>query len=113
MIFDEAHQLPDIASQYFGQYSPVDNCSTWQKTSPSPIAPIKRHPAVTKVRRPPCPERAGFRLQLGEPGYRGNLRELLAIRKFSGHFYCSMTPWNFVMTGETVAGAFRLAGCGI
>ncbi len=39
MIFDEAHQLPDIASQYFGQSLPVDNCSTWQKTSPSPTAP--------------------------------------------------------------------------
>lgn len=39
MIFDEAHQLPDIASQYFGQSLPVDNCSTSQKTSPSPTAP--------------------------------------------------------------------------
>lgn len=31
MIFDEAHQLPDIASQYFGQSPPVDNCSTSAK----------------------------------------------------------------------------------
>lgn len=39
-----------------------------------------------------------FRLQLGEHGYRGNLRELLANPQIQRAFYCSMTLWNFVMT---------------
>lgn len=51
MIFDEAHQLPDIASQYFWSV-------TLQSTTARPGKRhhhrlphrIKRHPAVTKVR---------------------------------------------------------------
>ncbi len=51
MIFDEAHQLPDIASQYFGQ-----SLSSRQLLDPAKRHHhrlphrIKRHPAVTKVR---------------------------------------------------------------
>ena len=38
----------------------------------------QRHPAAAEVRRPTGPERAGFSPAAREPGYRGNLRELLA-----------------------------------
>ncbi|MGU0015851.1 hypothetical protein ACVXG9_08625 [Escherichia coli] len=31
MIFDEAHQLPDIASQYFGQSLSSRQLPTWQR----------------------------------------------------------------------------------
>ncbi len=72
MIFDEAHQLPDIATSILVSHSPVDNCSTWQKTSHRLPHRIKRHPAVTKVRGPSAQSAQDFRLQLGEPGYRGN-----------------------------------------
>lgn len=36
MIFDEAHQLPDIASQYFGQSLSSRQLLDLAKTSPSP-----------------------------------------------------------------------------
>lgn len=39
MIFDEAHQLPDIASQYFGQSLSSRQLLDWRKTSPLPTAP--------------------------------------------------------------------------
>lgn len=39
MIFDEAHQLPDIASQYFGQSLSSRQLLDLAKTSPSPTAP--------------------------------------------------------------------------
>ena len=39
MIFDEAHQLPDIASQYFGQSLSSRQLLDRRKTSPLPTAP--------------------------------------------------------------------------
>ncbi len=61
MIFDEAHQLPDIASQYFvpvalqppaaGPGERYHHCLSHR---------TQRHPAAAEMRRPPGPERAGF-----------------------------------------------------
>jgi hypothetical protein len=48
-----------------------------------------------------------FRLQLGEPGYRGNLRELLATSAYSARFCCSMTRWSYVMTWRSCLGRRR------
>ncbi len=50
MIFDEAHQLPDMPASILVSHSPVDNCSTWQRHHHRLPHRIKRHPAVTKVR---------------------------------------------------------------
>ncbi len=70
MIFDEAHQLPDLPASILVSHSPVDNCSTWQKHHHRLPHRIKRHPAVTKVRYRLAQSAQDFRLQLGEPGYR-------------------------------------------
>lgn len=79
MVFDEAHQLPDIASQYFGQ----------QLTSRQ-LQDLARDITIayrTEVREVTQLQKAAdrlaqatqdFRLVLGEPGFRGNLRTLLA-----------------------------------
>ncbi|MFN6885286.1 ATP-dependent helicase, partial [Proteus mirabilis] len=78
MIFDEAHQIPDIASHYFGQ----------QLTSRQ-LFDLARDMIVayrTEVRDQVQLQKSAdrltqmvqdFRLSLGDTGFRGNLRELL------------------------------------
>ncbi|WP_044173908.1 ATP-dependent DNA helicase, partial [Phytobacter massiliensis] len=79
MIFDEAHQLPDIASQYFGQ-----SLSSRQLLDLAKDFTIAYRTELKDTQQlQKCADRLAqsaqdFRLQLGEPGYRGNLRELLA-----------------------------------
>ncbi len=78
-IFDEAHQIPDIASQYFGQ-----SLSSRQLLDLARDINIAYRTELKDTRQlQKCADRLAqsaqdFRLQLGEPGYRGNLRELLA-----------------------------------
>ncbi len=79
MIFDEAHQLPDIASQYFGQ-----QLSSRQLQDLAKDIIIAYRTEVRDVqqlqksadRLAQCAH--DFRLTLGEPGFRGNLRDLLS-----------------------------------
>ncbi len=79
MIFDEAHQIPDIASQYFGQ-----SLSSRQLLDLARDITMAYRTELKDTRQlQKCADRLAqsaqdFRLQLGEPGYRGNLRELLA-----------------------------------
>ncbi len=79
MIFDEAHQLPNIASQYFGQ-----SLSSRQLLDLAKDITIAYRTELKDTQQlQKCADRLAqsaqdFRLQLGEPGYRGNLRELLA-----------------------------------
>ena len=79
MIFDEAHQIPDIASQYFGQ----------QLTSRQLLDVAKdiniayRTEVRDSVQLQKSADRLSqstmdFRLALGEPGFRGNLRDVLS-----------------------------------
>ena len=42
IVFDEAHQIPEIASEYFGEALSADNCRSWQKTLKSCSAPPLR-----------------------------------------------------------------------
>jgi len=78
-IFDEAHQIPDIASQYFGQ-----SLSSRQLQDLAKDITIAYRTEVKDTQQlQKCADRLAqsaqdFRLQLGEPGFRGNLRELLA-----------------------------------
>ncbi|MDF7630600.1 ATP-dependent DNA helicase [Erwiniaceae bacterium L1_55_4] len=79
MIFDEAHQLPDIASQYFGQ-----QLSSRQLQDLAKDIIIAYRTEVRDVqqlqksadRLAQCAQ--DFRLTLDEPGFRGNLRDLLS-----------------------------------
>ena len=79
MIFDEAHQHPDIASQYFGQ-----QLSSRQLQDLAKDIIIAYRTEVRDVqqlqksadRLAQCAQ--DFRLTLGEPGFRGNLRDLLS-----------------------------------
>lgn len=79
VIFDEAHQIPDIASQYFGQ-----SLSSRQLLDLAKDIIIAWRTEVRDTQQlQKCADRLSqsaqdFRLQLGEPGFRGNLRELLA-----------------------------------
>ncbi|ALB63048.1 DinG family ATP-dependent helicase YoaA [Cronobacter condimenti 1330] len=84
IIFDEAHQLPDIASQYFGQ-----SLSSRQLLDLAKDIIIAYRTEVKDTQQlQKCADRLAqstqdFRLQLGEPGFRGNLRELLADASIS------------------------------
>jgi ATP-dependent DNA helicase DinG len=79
MIFDEAHQLPDIASQCFGQ-----QLSSRQLQDLAKDIIIAYRTEVRDVqqlqksadRLAQCAQ--DFRLTLGEPDFRGNLRDLLS-----------------------------------
>lgn len=79
MIFDEAHQVPDIASQYFGQ-----QLSSKQLIDLAKDITIAYRTEVRDMqqlqksadRLAQCAQ--DFRLALGDPGYRGNLRDLLS-----------------------------------
>lgn len=99
MIFDEAHQLPDIASQYFGQ-----SLSSRQLMDLAKDITIAYRTELKDTQQlQKCADRLAqsaqdFRLQLGEPGYRGNLRELLADQRVQRAFYCSMTRWSCATT---------------
>ncbi len=79
MIFDEAHQLPDIASQYFGQ-----SLSSRQLLDPAKDITIAYRTELKdtqQLQNAPTARRKARRISAcswGDPGYRGNLRELLA-----------------------------------
>jgi ATP-dependent DNA helicase DinG len=81
MIFDEAHQVPDIASQYFGQ-----QLSSRQLQDLAKDIIIAYRTEVRDVQQLQksadrlAQSAQDFRLALGEPGFRGNLREVLADR---------------------------------
>ncbi|EFV41565.1 hypothetical protein HMPREF0864_01005 [Enterobacteriaceae bacterium 9_2_54FAA] len=80
MIFDEAHQLPDIASQYFGQQLTSRQLMDLAKD----ITIAYRTEVRDTAQLQKCADRLSqsaqdFRLALGDPGYRGNLREALAL----------------------------------
>ncbi|WP_105634148.1 ATP-dependent DNA helicase [Cronobacter dublinensis] len=84
IIFDEAHQLPDIASQYFGQSLSSRQLLDLAKD----IIIAYRTEAKDTQQLQKCADRLAqstqdFRLQLGDPGFRGNLRELLADASIS------------------------------
>lgn len=79
MIFDEAHQIPDIASQYFGQS--VSSRQLMDLAKDISIAyrtEVRDAQQLQKSADRLAQSTQDFRLQLGDPGYRGNLRELLA-----------------------------------
>ncbi|QLB20202.1 ATP-dependent helicase [Vespertiliibacter pulmonis] len=77
VIFDEAHQLPDIASQYFGQsltsrqlFDLSKDCTLVYRSELKDLAQLgKAADLLQKVVQ-------DFRLLLGENSQRGNLREL-------------------------------------
>ncbi|MEJ1267056.1 hypothetical protein WDV93_04650 [Pantoea ananatis] len=90
MIFDEAHQLPDIASQYFGQ-----QISSRQLADLAKDIIIAYRTEVRDVqqlqksadRLAQCAQ--DFRLALGEPGYRGNLGDLLSDNNYHAHVHAA------------------------
>ena len=78
MIFDEAHQIPDIASQYFGQQLSSRQLLDLAKDITIAYRTEVRDSAQLQKSADRLAQSAqDFRLALGEPGYRGNLREAL------------------------------------
>ncbi len=79
MIFDEAHQIPDIASQYFGQQLTSRQLLDMAKD----INIAYRTEVRDSVQLQKSADRLSqstmdFRLALGEPGFRGNLRDVFS-----------------------------------
>lgn len=78
MIFDEAHQIPDIASQYFGQQ--VTSRQLLDMAKDITIAyrtEVRDSGQLQKSADRLSQSTMDFRLALGEPGFRGNLRDVL------------------------------------
>ncbi|NLS11563.1 ATP-dependent DNA helicase [Vibrio sp. SM6] len=78
-IFDEAHQLPDIASEYFGQS--LSSRQLHELAKDIEIAyrtEAKDMRQLQKVAERLVQSAYDMRLILGEPGFRGNWREALA-----------------------------------
>ena len=79
MIFDEAHQIPDIASQYFGKQLTSRQLLDLAKDITIAYRTEVRDTAqLQKSADRLSQSTQDFRLALGEPGFRGNLREVLA-----------------------------------
>jgi len=79
MIFDEAHQIPDIASQYFGQQLSSRQLLDLAKDITIAYRTEVRDSAQLQKSADRLSQSAqDFRLALGEPGFRGNLRDVLA-----------------------------------
>ncbi len=79
MVFDEAHQLPDIASQYFGQS--LSSRQLQDVAKDIHIAyrtELRDTRQLEKVADRLSQAAMDMRLVMGEPGYRGNWRELQA-----------------------------------
>ncbi|MDF5571049.1 ATP-dependent helicase, partial [Vibrio parahaemolyticus] len=77
-IFDEAHQLPDIASEYFGQS--VSSRQIHDLAKDIEIAyrtEAKDMRQLQKVGDKLMQSAMDMRIVLGEPGFRGNWREAL------------------------------------
>ncbi|WP_411704802.1 ATP-dependent DNA helicase [Edaphovirga cremea] len=78
MIFDEAHQIPDIASQYFGQQLSSRQLLDLAKDITIAYRTEVRDSAqLQKSADRLTQSTQDFRLTLGEPGFRGNLRDVL------------------------------------
>ncbi|RLM26836.1 ATP-dependent helicase [Brenneria alni] len=78
VIFDEAHQIPDIASQYFGQQLSSRQLLDLAKDIIIAYRTEVRDAAqLQKSADRLTQSTQDFRLALGEPGFRGNLREIL------------------------------------
>ena len=79
MIFDEAHQVPDIASQYFGQQlSSKQLLDLAKDINIAYRTEVRDAQQLQKSADRLAQSAQDFRLALGDPGFRGNLRELLA-----------------------------------
>ncbi|WP_152430846.1 ATP-dependent DNA helicase [Vibrio aquimaris] len=77
-IFDEAHQLPDIASQYFGQSLSSRQIQELSKDIEIAYrAEAKDMRQLQKVGEKLLQGAMDLRVALGEPGYRGNWREAI------------------------------------
>lgn len=77
-IFDEAHQIPDIASQYFGQQLTsrqlmdlAKDITIAYRTEIRDVAQLQK--SADRLSQ----STQNFRLVLGEPGFKGNLRAVL------------------------------------
>nr|WP_218165705.1 ATP-dependent DNA helicase [Serratia proteamaculans] len=79
MIFDEAHQIPDIASQYFGkQLTSRQLLDLAKDISIAYRTEVRDAAQLQKSADRLSQSTQDFRLMLGEPGFRGNLREVLS-----------------------------------
>ncbi|WP_446471287.1 ATP-dependent DNA helicase [Xenorhabdus stockiae] len=78
MIFDEAHQIPDIASQYFGQQlSSRQLLDLSRDIIMAYRTEVRDQAQLQKSADRLSQSTQDFRLELGENSYRGNLREIL------------------------------------
>ncbi|WP_192456616.1 ATP-dependent DNA helicase [Musicola keenii] len=78
VIFDEAHQIPDIASQYFGQQLSsrqlldlARDITIAYRTEVRDVAQLQK--SADRLAQ----STQDFRLALGDPGFRGNLRDIV------------------------------------
>jgi len=78
MIFDEAHQLPDIASQYFGKQPTsrqlldlAKDITIASRTEVRDVAQLQK--SADRLSQ----STHDFWIMLGEPGFRSNLRDVL------------------------------------
>lgn len=97
-IFDEAHQLPDIASQYFGQS--VSSRQIQELAKDIEIGyrtEAKDMRQLQKVGDKLVQSAMDLRIVLGEPGYRGNWREALQSPSISREIERVLDSLNFAI----------------
>ncbi|GAB7220633.1 ATP-dependent DNA helicase [Vibrio comitans] len=81
-VFDEAHQIPDIASQYFGQSISSKQIADLAKDIEIGYrTEAKDMRQLQKVADKLVSSASEMRISLGEPGFRGNWRDALKNQK--------------------------------
>lgn len=99
MIFDEAHQLPDIASQYFGQSLSSRQLLDLAKDITIAYRTELKDTQQLQMRRPPGAKRAGFPPAAGETWATAAIcASCWRTATFSERCCCSMTRSSYAMT---------------
>ncbi len=97
VIFDEAHQIPDIASEYFGEaFSTrqlLDLCSDVIQEYRSTLTDVKQLGKAAEKLQRTCQD---FRLMFNHDPERGNWREKCQSQKFSKPFATIKTDLDFL-----------------
>ncbi len=107
MIFDEAHQLPDIASQYFGQS--LSSRQLLDLAKDITIAYRTELKDTQQLQNAPTAWRKALRISpaAGIPAIAATCANCWRIATFSARCCCSMTRSSYAMTSPNFRWAAR------
>ncbi len=113
LIFDEAHQLRISPASISASRSRAATSGPGEDFTIAYRTELKNAQQLQKCADRLAQSAQDFRLQLGEPGYRGNLRELLADKNIQRALLLSMMPRNSATTWRNSRLDARVVRCSV